>query len=82
MADKIKKALAKLSAKERQAVEQIILAIIANELGSLDVKQLKGNSNIYRVRKGSIRVIFSNEGDQIRLLAISRRSEKTYKDFN
>lgn len=81
MADKIKKALAKLSAKERAALEPILTAIMANQLQSLDVKQLKGNSSIYRVRKGTLRIIFSSENNQIKVLAISRRSEKTYKDY-
>ncbi len=82
MADKIKKALAKLSPKERLIVEELLLKIIANQLDSLDIKRLKGSADIYRVRKGSIRVIFSKDSRSINILQISRRSEKTYKDFN
>lgn len=82
MSDKIKKALAKLSPKERIVLESILGKIISNNLSGLDVKQLKGNKNIYRVRVGTIRVIFTKEStEDIKLLEISRRSEKTYKKY-
>jgi mRNA-degrading endonuclease RelE of RelBE toxin-antitoxin system len=81
MADKIQKALAKLSAKERKLVEQLVIAIVSDNLHGLDVKHLKGTSNIFRVRKGNLRIIYSNTNKNIQIIQISHRNEKTYKDF-
>lgn len=81
MADKIKKALAGLSAKEKATVSTILQKLIANELRGLDIKQLKGHSQIYRVRKGNIRIICSVTNNDVRVLTIARRNEKTYKNL-
>ena len=81
MADKIKKALAKLSAKEKTAVLLILKKLLVDDTNGLDIKQLKGNANIYRVRKGDIRIIYSKTNDEIRVILIARRNEKTYKSY-
>ena len=47
----------------------------------LDLKKLKGRNDIYRIRKGKIRIIYRVDNKQIYLLAIERRSENTYKDI-
>ena len=81
MTDKIKKFLKKLSRKDLDRVEEIILRISKGQDKGLNVLQLKGTSNIYRVRKGKIRIIYSLDADRkIRVLDITRRSEKTYKN--
>lgn len=82
MVNKIQKALAKLSAKELVIVEQLLILLNNNEIEGLDIKQLKGNRSIFRVRKGRIRIIFTkNDQNEINILLISKRSEKTYKDY-
>ena len=80
--DKIEKLLRKLTEKERGEVKGILLQLRSGGLRGLDVKKLKGRNDIFRIRKGDIRIIyrtFPNEG--IFVLSIERRSEKTYKKF-
>jgi mRNA-degrading endonuclease RelE of RelBE toxin-antitoxin system len=75
--NQIEKFLAKLSERERKVVKSILRKINSRDFHNLDLKKLKGEGNIYRVRKGGIRVIFSTDKD-IRILSISRRSDTTY----
>ena len=53
--------------------------IIVKNFKGLDLKKLKGLKNIFRLRKGRIRVIFSLEDKkEPRILAIERKSDTTY----
>jgi mRNA-degrading endonuclease RelE of RelBE toxin-antitoxin system len=81
MTDKISKELAKLSAKERQLVKSILLQIRENNTKGLKITKLKGHQNIYRVRKGRLRIIYQQHETIINVLTIERRSEKTYRDY-
>lgn len=76
--DKITKALEKLSADEKKAVKALLLKIKSNNLENLDIKKLKGYRDIYRVRKGKLRIIFKTSGEDVKILALEKRSEKTY----
>ena len=79
--DKIAKALGKLSAQEKIWVKEIITKIKAGKTESLNVKKLKGREDIFRARKGKIRLIYRKESKKdFYLLAISRRDDHTY-DF-
>lgn len=78
--DKIQKALGKLFPKEREKVKQILRQIESGKTTGLDVKKLKGRDDIFRVRKGDIRIIYRTEtSGKIFILAIERRRENTYK---
>lgn len=78
--DKIEKALKKLGRKERESVKFILLKLSAGEFDGLDVKKLKGRDDIFRIRRSDIRIIYKiTHNKQIFVLAIERRSEKTYK---
>ncbi|MDZ7785894.1 MAG: hypothetical protein U5L95_02125 [Candidatus Saccharibacteria bacterium] len=81
MADKIKKFLAKLSKRELDSVQALLLDIRNHEIEHLDVKPIKGQKGVYRARKGRIRVIFSNHSGKIHILAIGRRDDQTYRGF-
>jgi mRNA-degrading endonuclease RelE of RelBE toxin-antitoxin system len=81
MPDKITKALNKLSPQEKAKVKQILEQIKSGELAGMDVKRLKGHNDIFRIRKSDIRVIYRSSGSKFSILAIERRSEKTYRDF-
>ena len=81
MVTKIVKFLQKLSQKERDTVEELITLIRNKEWTGLDIKKLQGLSNIFRVRKGSVRIIFSMEDTSIEIIDIDRRNEKTYKGY-
>ncbi len=80
MMDRIEKALGKLSEKEKSKVKEILRKTKEGNFDGLDIKKLKGRDNIFRVRKGSIRIIYRKDAKQkIFVLAIERRSDKTYK---
>ena len=78
--DKIDKFLKKLSQKNRDKIGDIVFKIINKDFADLDYKKLKGYANIYRVRKGDIRVIFSvDKSETINIISIDRKQEDTYK---
>lgn len=77
--DKIKKALNKLNPQERKKLKALLLKIDSGGLRGLDLKKLKGRDDIFRVRKGDIRVIFRKYKDSIRVLSLERRGSKTYR---
>ena len=77
--DKIEKALNKFSQKEREAIERILRKVKKSDLKNLDVRKLKKKDNIFRVRRGKIRIIYYKQNNRINILTIERRSETTYK---
>lgn len=82
MADKIAKLLAKLPRKQLELFLEILTKINQGDLIGLDVKSLKGHKNLYRVRAGDYRIIFTLSGQGKRIiLLIAKRNEKTYKDL-
>lgn len=76
--DDREKVFRKFSKKERLWSVELIRKIIDNDLKGLDVKKLKGSENIFRVRKGDIRIIYRKKGKEIFILDIGRRKEGTY----
>jgi mRNA-degrading endonuclease RelE of RelBE toxin-antitoxin system len=76
--DAIQKALRKLSAKERAYVKEILAKLSADHTQGLDIKKLQGRDDIFRVRKGDIRIVYRKTGKNISILLIERRNEKTY----
>ena len=79
--DRISKFLQKLSKTERTTVDNIIMRVLNFDLDGLDVKKLKGEDAIFRVRKGKIRIIFVQRGNEIMILSIERRTDTTYKNL-
>ena len=79
--NKIDKALARLTLKERGQTKSVLEKISANELAGLNIKKLRGHDDIFRVRKGDLRIIYRKQDEKIIVLAIERRSEKTYLSF-
>lgn len=77
--DKIQKALKKLSPRERRRLKFILLKIERGDLGGLDLKKLKGRDDIFRIRKGDLRVILRKDGDSVKILTLERRGSKTYR---
>ncbi len=75
----LKKLLSKFSREERKTIEATIESIVSLDWEQLDIKKLKGHQNVFRVRKGSLRIIFLKKDKDIFIAAIDRRSEKTYK---
>ncbi|MEA3449595.1 MAG: type II toxin-antitoxin system RelE/ParE family toxin [Patescibacteria group bacterium] len=77
--DKLAKALKKLLVKEKKQVKAIFASLKRYDFDGLDIKKLKGRDNIYRVRKGNLRIIYYNKEKEISILALERRSDNTYK---
>ena len=75
----VKKLLSKFSREEREKLELFIKAINSLNWRNLDVKKLKGYQNIFRVRKGKIRIVFTKNKKDISILSIDRRHENIYK---
>lgn len=77
--DKIAKALKKLSAKERELIKKILNRLENKQLENLDVKKFKGRNDIFRIRKGTARIIYRlGQKGEIFILAAERRSDTTY----
>lgn len=77
--NKIQKFLKKLSLRERIEIEKILNLIYHQKFQGLDIKKLKGRNDIYRVRKGQLRIIFLIlEKGNIYLIDISKRNDTTY----
>lgn len=82
MVDKVAKLLAKLPPKELDRIKAIIIKVVSGQLEGLDIKALKGSKGVYRVRAGNYRVIFRlHSGKEPEIIVISKRDEKTYKDY-
>ncbi len=77
--DKISKALKKFSSKEKKLVKLILEKIKKSDFKDLKIKKLKARQDIYRIRKGNIRIIYRIENKRIILLTIEKRSDNTYK---
>jgi len=75
----LKKLLSKFDREERFALEILIEKIISLNWKKLDVKKLKGYQEVFRLRKGKIRIIFSKNKMDVSIINIERRNEKTYK---
>ena len=76
--DAIRKALKKLNAKERERAKEVLTKLSLGNLQGLDVKKLKGRDDVFRVRKGDLRIVYRRENESILILLIERRNEKTY----
>ena len=77
--DQIAKFLKRLNPKERKDIENITKLILKRSLSGLDVKKLRGEKNLFRARRGNIRIVFIKVEDSVRILLIERRSDNTYK---
>lgn len=78
--DKISKALKKFDNKERERIKEILLKLKNNDRQGLEIKKLKGYDNIFRIKKGRIRIIYRiDKDDNFFILAIERRCDSTYK---
>lgn len=76
--DKISKALRKLSDEEKEIVKAILTALKSGRTAGFDIKKLKSRGDIFRVRKGRIRIIYQKGAKVMRILAIERRNDNTY----
>lgn len=79
--NKIEKFLAKLDSHKRLFVLELMYRIKSGDLSNLNIKKLEGHDNLFRLKKGYFRIIFSKNSDEINIVSVDKRSEKTYRDF-
>ncbi|MBI5140012.1 MAG: hypothetical protein HZA94_01005 [Candidatus Vogelbacteria bacterium] len=82
--DKIDKFLRKLRPQELDCMERVIDEIYSGEWKMLNIKKLKGFSNLYRVRSGRIRVVFellSSSPVGIKIYSVDNRNDNTYNNL-
>jgi mRNA-degrading endonuclease RelE of RelBE toxin-antitoxin system len=77
--DKILKALRKFSRKERNIINEILEALKNKKTEGFNIKKLKNRDDIFRIRKGKLRILYQKKDDKIILIMIDRRNEGTYK---
>ncbi len=75
----LKKLLSKFNKEDRVFLEFLIEKIISMRWHGLDIKKLQGYDDIFRLRKGRIRIIFYKRKVGISIINIERRNEKTYR---
>ena len=75
----LKKLLSKFSKEERKVLERLIEEVVSLRWRGLDIKKLKGYQDVFRVRKGDLRIILTRSKKDIFILAIDRRRESTYR---
>lgn len=74
------KELKRFSSKERVEIERLTERILDRNFVGLNCKKLKGLKNLFRVRKGNIRILFElKDNKEPAIFAIERRREDTYK---
>jgi mRNA-degrading endonuclease RelE of RelBE toxin-antitoxin system len=76
--DPIEKALKRLTAKEREWIKELLKKLATKKTQGLDIKKLKGRDDIFRVRKGDIRIVYQKKESGFSILLIERRNENTY----
>ena len=80
--DRLSKELRKLSRKELERVSNILTQVSKGNIDTLQVKQLRGHSHMYRVRTGRLRIIYEEtQNGEVKLLAVRFRDDRTYSDF-
>lgn len=75
----LKKLLSRFSRKERVILETLIEKILSSDWHGLDIKKLQGFSDIFRLRKGKLRIVFCKQKSAVTIISMERRNEKTYK---
>lgn len=79
--DQIQKQWQKLSGKDRAKLRAVFLKLKKRDFSNLNRKKLKGYDHIYRVRLGSYRIIYFDDGQNLLLKYLKKRNERTYKEI-
>lgn len=76
---KIEQQLRKIPRKERERIFRTLDTIYRREFTGLDRKKLKGFDHIFRIRVGTYRIVYEDNGTSIILKGILKRNESTYR---
>lgn len=81
MPDKLQKFVNKLSPKDRELLKLLVLRIKLDDTSGLDIKRLQGHADLFRLRKGRLRVVYRKSIDEFRVVHMAMRDDQTYRDF-
>lgn len=79
--DRNLKFVKKLTPKEQARIIAVIEKILTGNTVDLDSKKLVGYQDVYRVRSGTVRIIFISNRYENTILEIARRDDSTYRDY-
>lgn len=79
--DKIQKAIVKPPKNYQADFQFLLIRLLARDFLGLDVAKLKGGSNLYRLKHGRLRIIFTLTAKELRIMQVGLRSDKTYKNL-
>lgn len=79
--DRVKKFLRKLSPSDQDDIGGVLQKIKKGNTEGLNVKKLRGYTNLFRVRKGDIRIVFHQEDGNFNVIFIGRRGDSKYNQF-
>ena len=74
----LSKLLSQLDSQSRKIADKVIDLIFKGQTKDLDIKKLKGANNLYRIRKGKLRIIYKRGANIPEIIAIQKRSDNTY----
>ena len=81
MADSIEKFLRTLSMRERERILHTMQAVRSGNTAQLHIKKLRGHTSLFRVRVGSIRIVFEKGADTVHFVCVERKGDNTYKNL-
>ncbi len=80
--DKVDKALLKLPDKRRKKILKAFALVVRGETKGLQIKKLKGHTDLYRLRVGNDRLVYRVFSDKKpETIFIGKRDDQTYHDF-
>ena len=79
--DPKEKFLSKIPEKDKKRILRAVDLILYGSISNLDLKKLKGSTNIFRVRVGNYRIFFKLIGSKKIIFQIDRRNDTTYSDL-
>ena len=79
--NEIEKALAKIPKEYKATFDALMLRLLGRDFLGLNIAKLKGQKDVYRLRRGKLRIIFRMSKEQILVLQVGLKSEKTYREF-
>lgn len=77
--DAIEKFIKRLTEKERSMIDAAMQCLMSGAVQGMNIKRLCGSTDLFRVRVGNFRIIYYDFGENLVIVAISRRNENTYK---
>jgi mRNA-degrading endonuclease RelE of RelBE toxin-antitoxin system len=76
--NKIQKFINRLSKDRKSIIAEVVSKVVSGEFETLDVKKLKGRTNLFRVRVGRFRIFYKKHLGGYEIVDITNRDDNTY----